>query len=166
MADPAAIVGAIAACGAAGLSGATLWVSSRREERKWLREVVLEALVAFLDASFVRLTQSALEAKRRGDDISDYVTTVLAQREKQIGVLARLRLLAPNQVVAAALDLYEADHDTQDNLIKGTTPPDEAQWRQFENVQNNARTNLINASRHTLGLGDGLPADTYDFNRR
>jgi hypothetical protein len=45
-------IAAIAASVAAALSGATLWITSSRDERRWRRDALVDTLVRLLDASF------------------------------------------------------------------------------------------------------------------
>jgi hypothetical protein len=55
------LVAAAAACVATVLSGATLVVPSRRDERRWRREAIIDTLVIFIVASFVRGARGALD---------------------------------------------------------------------------------------------------------
>ncbi|MGW4531799.1 hypothetical protein ACWEOI_12700 [Nocardia sp. NPDC004340] len=46
----------MAASLAAALSAATLYISGRRENRKWLREALIDAYVEYLDTGVLRAT--------------------------------------------------------------------------------------------------------------
>ncbi len=50
--DIASLVSAVAATTGAVLAGVTVYISGRRDESKWRREVLLETCEAFLNASF------------------------------------------------------------------------------------------------------------------
>jgi len=71
MADTSGLVAATAASVAAALSGATLVIASRRDER-WCRlEAIIDTPVIFLDASFVRGTRGTVAARQQGEDIAE-----------------------------------------------------------------------------------------------
>lgn len=57
------MIGAVAASLAAILAGLTLYVSGRRDNRKWLRDALIDAYVEFLDASFRAPNASGYELR-------------------------------------------------------------------------------------------------------
>jgi hypothetical protein len=102
-----AIAGTIAAC----LAGASLYASGQREEARWVREVLLQALETYLDASF-RVTTAArrIQKSAAGDDIDNLKEQVEANHALQLQVLTRLRLIASKEVVEAAAAIHQQDH--------------------------------------------------------
>jgi hypothetical protein len=131
MADLASIVGAGAAAVAATLAGTNLFLSERREQSKWVREALIEAYVAFLQASFElgKVTRQ-LRSARPADRIAE--VRGLEKRagrlhEQQTEVLTRLRLLALPMIIRAAEDLDENDHAVTD-LALAAVPADETDW--------------------------------------
>ncbi|MCX4093612.1 hypothetical protein [Nocardia sp. alder85J] len=92
-----AILSAVAASMAAVLSSATLYLSGRRDHRRWLREALIEAYVDFLGASFATGGPKARslstddtdpEALARTKNDSDEAHRLQTER------LTRLRLIA------------------------------------------------------------------------
>jgi hypothetical protein len=136
---------------AAVLSGPTLVVTSRRDERRWRREAIIDTLVIFLDASFVRGTRGTVPA-----DIAKRRRASVEAHDRQLDALTRLRLLAPNKVVVAAEQLHQADHEVHDRAF-ADQQLSEHQLTPVREAQARARNNLLDASRTALGLG---PAQT------
>ena len=63
----ASVLSAVAATIAAVCAGGTLYFSGRREQRKWLREALIEAYIDFLEASFAGSPAQALELRAEND---------------------------------------------------------------------------------------------------
>ncbi|MBT2232199.1 hypothetical protein [Nonomuraea sp. NEAU-A123] len=103
----APVLSAIAAACAAVLAGLNLFVTGRREQTKWSREVLVDTLAEFLTASY-RCKDECKQAaamKRAGlsdDDLKSHLDAASAVYDEQKDALTRLRLLAPPSVVKAA----------------------------------------------------------------
>ena len=125
--DIAPLVSAVAATTGAVLAGITVYITGRRDESKWRREVLLETCEAFLNASF--------ETARAGGQLAGFpaprdaatrdepeLRISLAYRAK-MDLMTRLRILADENVVTAAEDLHLADVRFLDAVARWKTPP-------------------------------------------
>ena len=73
MTDPAAVVAAVGAVGAAALSAVTLYLTGKREQKTWRRDAVVEAMVQFMDGSFSRYSERAFDTRRAGESVDRYM---------------------------------------------------------------------------------------------
>lgn len=150
MADPAAVIGAVAAAVAAALSGGTLYLSGRREQKAWRRDAVIEAMIAFLDASYGRYSERAFDAQVAGEDVERYRRRADESLRAQNSALTRLRLLASNDVVAAAELVQQADS----RVTAWFDAPDAARaWDDVNGPRQRARQAFLSAYRDEFGLG-------------
>ena len=96
---------------AAVLSGATLATGPRRERHKWIRESAIEAYSDVIEASLMSgsACRRAREAIGNGQDPSGFRTIVEEAQNIRKNLRSRVRLLAPDDVVAATMALYEID---------------------------------------------------------
>ena len=86
-----------AAALAALLSGISLFLTGRREDKRWKREVLVETMVSFFEASYAYVDRAAFRAAR--DQLNKAVhqrtSTVLGsttkRRDRQIGLDERSR---------------------------------------------------------------------------
>ncbi|MGW7680908.1 hypothetical protein ACWGID_09240 [Kribbella sp. NPDC054772] len=147
------LIAATAACIAAVLSGLSLFVGGRREERRWRREAMTDTLVTFLDASFSGPGQRVYDARSRRDDLSEHRHESELARRTEIDALTRLRLLAPSDVVLAAERLHEAGHQVSSAVFASNGLPSEEEWQQLRLRRRGAREELLDTARKTLGLG-------------
>lgn len=157
VADPAAITSAVLAGTAAVVSGFSFWFVQRREERVWRRDAMIDTLVVFFDSSFAGIGQRALDTRRSGEDMGAYDAKRSSSHRAQIDALTRLRLIAPDAVVAGAERLHEADHGVHDALLLDTEVPTDEKWNELRRVQSEARDQLLNVSRNALDLGKAIP---------
>ncbi|CAM4503569.1 hypothetical protein NONI108955_37265 [Nocardia ninae] len=152
------ILSAIAATLAAILSFGTLYVTGRREHRRWLRDSLVEAYVEYVEASFATRSPRTLEL-RAADDHAGLVEqkeSSDAACRRAMTSLTRLRLIAPREVVAAAEQLHFADVDAMTVAFNGPVPPDET-WHVARRHQQECRDRFIGEVRKSLGVGK--PAD-------
>lgn len=153
----APLIAAVAASMAAAFSLVTLWVSGRREQRKWRRDTLVEALVDFVSGSFAGGGQRVLQARLDGESLEPHRVKTKEAHSRQTEALTRLRLLAPWAVIVAAERLHEADHAVQDRVLGESEVPADAEWTHLRHEQALARTELLNAARRALGERDGPP---------
>jgi hypothetical protein len=158
--DSAAIVGAVAACAAAALSGGTLWITGHREERKWRRDAVVETTCQFLDASYRRIHSSTARAAWRNGDLQADLERKKEAYDAQRSALTRLRLLAPTPVVAEAEKVLVADGAACDAIFGPDSVgsgqkdlPRLEQWERLQEERRIARQGFLDAFRTAAGLG-------------
>ncbi|MGW4533536.1 hypothetical protein ACWEOI_21555 [Nocardia sp. NPDC004340] len=153
------VISAVAASLAATLAGITLYISGRRENRKWLRESLIDAYVDYLDASFRSGGAYARIARVEGHDASLFAelrTRTDVAYDAQGVVLTRLRLIAPRSVVSAAEELHLADYGVRRATFDRPQPPtDDDEWIAARNEQHRSRENFIRVARQSLRLGQG-----------
>ena len=149
-----AILSAVAATLAAVLSCGTLYVTGRREHRRWLRESLVEAYVEYLEASFAGRAARTLEFRLAGSDqgIEELQVNSEAARRRAMASLTRLRLIAPHEVIDAAERLHLADADAMDVAFNGPVPPDPA-WSLARQRQQECRDRFIGEVRKSLRVG-------------
>jgi hypothetical protein len=120
-------VSAVAATTGAVLAGVTVYISGRRDESKWRREVLLETCEAFLNASFETARAGALVAgfSRPRDAVTrDEPDLRLAQAYRaKMDLMTRLRILADEDVVTAAENLHLADMRFLDEVAGWSATP-------------------------------------------
>jgi hypothetical protein len=151
----ASVLSAAAATAAALLSGLNLVVSGRREDRKWARDAAVEALVAFLDASFIIGASCRKVVKLRdhggeSDEIEELREQVTAAHEVQMRNLTRLRVLSTGEVVAAAYELHEVADEVIDLSLDGA----DGDLGGAQERMSQARARMVSASREALNLRD------------
>jgi hypothetical protein len=78
MTEFATALSAVGATLAALFAGLTLYLAGRREHQRWLRDVLIDAYVAYLGSSFQNMARSARNARLAGKEISEL--SVLRQR--------------------------------------------------------------------------------------
>ncbi|WP_280314233.1 hypothetical protein [Nocardia abscessus] len=154
MAQLPSILSAIAATLAAVLSCGTLYVTGRREHRRWLRDSLVEAYVEYVEASFAGRPARTLELRAAEDDdgVIEQKEKSDEARERAMVSLTRLRLIAPREVVAAAEKLHFADVDAMAVAFNGPVPPDDT-WRAARQHQRECRDRFIGEVRKSLGVG-------------
>lgn len=152
------VISAVAASLAAVLAGLTLYVTGRREDRKWLREVLIDAYVEYLDASF-----GCRGAYARISRVDGYDPNVFAEMHaeteaaynRQGVVLTKLRLMAPKRVVQAAEGLHRADYAVMIATFGRQQPPtDDDVWSAARDDQHRTRERFLETTRRSLGLGE------------
>ena len=116
MSNTASIVAAAAAFLAAGLSGLGLIVGSRREDRQWARQVLLDAYVDFVEldmrgcsiARDLLRARSGMAKKSRGREASE--TGMWEAHNRCQEIMTRVRLLggqATNDAMYAAHGVFD-----------------------------------------------------------
>ncbi|MGW5106124.1 hypothetical protein [Nocardia sp. NPDC004123] len=151
------VISAVAASLAAAFAGMTLYISGRRENRKWLREALIDAYVEYLDASFASRGAYARIARVEGYDAS-VCTEMQARTDEaycaQAVVLTRLRLIAPRKVVSAADAIHLADGAVMRTTFERERPPiDDDEWAAARDKQHLAQEHFIRVTRQSLRLG-------------
>ncbi|MFD6393059.1 hypothetical protein ACWF9G_02465 [Nocardia sp. NPDC055029] len=148
------ILSAVAATLAAVLSFGTLYVTGRREHRRWFRESLVDAYVEYLEASFSGSAARTLELRAVGDaaGVVDQKEKAEEGRSRAMASLSRLRLIAPREVVVAAEKLHLADMDVMAAAFNGSVPPDDT-WRAARQRQQQHRDRFIGEVRKSLGVG-------------
>jgi len=83
VADVTSVLGAGAAAVAAVLAGANFLQAERREKRRWVHEALVEAYVAFLDASFdlEKVARRMVEA-RKGPSTGQEQAAAVAEADR------------------------------------------------------------------------------------
>ena len=153
------ITGAVTAAAAglaAVLAAVNLYVSGRRELRKWTREALVEALVVFLDASFRQTgVCRALPPSTPAPDAEQRRLQAAAVEAHDIetDTLTRLRLLAPSRVVKAAEALHQAEHEMVDAFF-AESPMRTEDIDDALAPARRAREQFLQSARSALQLGD------------
>lgn len=127
-----------------------LFLAGRREDKRWKREVLVETMVSFFDASFAYVDRAAFRAARDGQDLDWYKDRALDAHATQLRALTRLRFLARRRVLKRAFELHDVEDDLFVHVFK--EKPNEQRFEELETERSEARTKLYNASRRNLGL--------------
>jgi hypothetical protein len=157
--DVVSVLSAATATIAAILAGLNLYLTGRREESRWVRDVLLEALEVFLGASFEGASAARqLNRDVPQEEISELELTIKRNHDLQMRTLTRLRVLASRETVHAASELHRSDHEFIDFLLnhRGVDPPTE----QLETARARAharREEFVRAARRQLQV-DGPTA--------
>lgn len=165
MAGLAAILAAVAASIGAGLTALNLYVTGRRDTKKWVREALIESYVSYLNASFEQSSASRrLISARRSrvfeKELQALVVRIEAGRRTQNDVLTRLRLLATAEVVAAAEELLLANRAAAEVALDLTRIPSVEAWDAPRELLKIARERLVDAARRSIHLPLGKPIDS------
>jgi len=159
-----AVAGAVTALIAAVFSGLNLYLTGRRETRRWLRESLLDTVVEFLDSSFSQPGREIWE-KLSEDAESPHVAALLEQSRsnhfRQNNALTRIRLLAPRELVRSAESLHRADDRILDAVVGVESLPSTSEVVEMRNEQRVARERLITEARKPLGLGPSAPIEQH-----
>jgi hypothetical protein len=163
--DLASIVSAGTAALAAGFGGANLYVSGRRDHRRWAREALVDLFVSYLDASFSiehafvppspsHLHQGELETAEQR------LSIVRQAHDLQMNALTKLRILTSKRVIELAVALHEAGHRVTDLHLavpaESSSDIDAAHddlWA--------ARDAFVSSCQRALGLRGPLPAAVH-----
>jgi hypothetical protein len=152
------VVGALtagAAVLAAALAGINLYITGRRELHKWTRDALVEALVVFLDSSIKQggLCMAAVSWDSLPEVERDRIRRdIITMHDLQTETLARLRLLAPSRVVAAAQALHQVGHELMSACLP--IPSRTAEVNAIALALQHARQQFLESARSTLRLAD------------
>jgi hypothetical protein len=144
---------ALAAILAVAVSVTTYAITNKRDEKRWRRDSLLDAMAGFLDGSFQRYSLRAFNLKREGGDTSKYDERSLAGRHQQNSALTRLRLLAPSEIVEAAELVRAADDEVAEWFTSDLAESLPSTWSSLNDRRQAARTRMLSAYRHAFGLG-------------
>lgn len=168
-ANTSAVIAAVAASVAAVFSGASLYVTWLREERKWRRDVLLGAHQRYIELSFARSFKAVLAARsRRSADVSRL--TELTDEEWELhdeydSILARIRLLADARTIAAAEQLHDSDQKLVKLSLRSSARMSDADLTVFEQQRQSNRRDkklMLQAARRGLKIRGGSPiSDLY-----
>jgi hypothetical protein len=145
------------AASAAASAGINLFVSVRSEHRKWAREALIEAFIAYKSTSLQsdRACRMATEMRNKGatderlDDLRQRTQTACDAQDQ---VLTRLRLLSTASVAQAAVDVHDLDHELVNLSFTAIDPPADLALDEVRQRLRVARDRLIAAGRSSLYL--------------
>jgi len=170
MNDAAGVFAAAAALLAAALSGITLYVTGKRDERRWRREQLVDAYQELLDISFRRSRLAVEAVLMRQHHISVNLDKLREEEERlhsqHNGLLTRIRLLGPQETVRAAQNLHNGDHSLVDAALADDGPLSDREFQSFESArQLNLRMKqaMFDAARRTIGLGSAAEIEARDW---
>jgi hypothetical protein len=147
----------VAASAAAVLSAVSLLLSGRREDKRWKREVLEEAMVSLFDSSFNSPLTAAIAAREAGQDTEWHKARALDAHAVQMQALTRLRFLATPKVVDYAFQLHDVEDQLYEAAFREKGRFSAAQLQNLKDRRWSLRTELFNASRCNLGLRRSLP---------
>jgi hypothetical protein len=161
------LITAIAAIAAAAFSGLNLTVTGRREEVKWRREALTEALQTYGHLSFAMTSAAhrAMQLRMVGadeDTLRDLWRDEGGLHDRNNDQLTRIRLLASMKIVRAAEDLHVSDHAVAEIAQASSGRPSEDELARFEAARDRNRQTkqlFLDAARHGLGLEVGTKLD-------
>jgi hypothetical protein len=164
------ILSALAAISAAVLAGLNLYFSGRREHNKWTREVLVDVLVSFLNASFDSAKFcNRLADMRRSDDgpysLADIQSGITAAHDEQTSMLTKMRLLATPRVVDAAMRLHLANHSYVDFVEAAGPAPDQETQAAAGEVVWEARRAFLTVAKVEIGLRRDVSSVTHAMTR-
>jgi hypothetical protein len=139
-----------AAALAALLSGTSLFLTGRREDKRWKREVLRETMESLFDSSFNSHVETALADPPSLQDLDWYKDRALDAHAVQMDALTRLRFLAKPKVLRSAFDLHTIEDKLYSAVFHKNVSP--ADLVLLKACHQEARTNLFNACRRDLGL--------------
>jgi hypothetical protein len=147
---------------ALGISIISVWIAGRREQRKFLRDTNLAVLIDFLQASFDGSIQLAWNHRNSTNPSSDYLTALRQQWEtatsSKLRALTKLRLTAPDEVIAAAYALHEYEQKFHGIVLDESKPNiKETEYRTRKNEQNALRDALVDSARESLHVPKSQP---------
>jgi hypothetical protein len=147
------VLSAVAAAIAAILAGLNLYVSGRREHRKWIRDALIDAYVEYLGASFrgggTGVLRRAFDRRLSAEEMENARLKLDESRTLQNQNLTRLRLIAPKDVVKAAEALHNADLKVWDAAFASLDPPSDTEWGRMRDAQRDARHRFIDEARRS-----------------
>jgi hypothetical protein len=140
----------------------SLWIAGRREQRKFLRDTNLAVLIDFLQASFDGSIQLAWNHRNDANPSSEYLAKLRQQWETAVSnklrALTKLRLTAPDEVVAAAYALHEYEHKFHAIVLDESKPNlDENEYKTRKIEQNDLRDAVVTAARKSLNVPKSQP---------
>lgn len=147
---------------ALAVSAISLWIAGRREQRKFLRDTNLAVLIDFLQASFDGSIQLAWNHRNNTNQNPDYLTKLRQQWDAAVSnklrALTKLRLTAPDEVIAAAYALQEYEQNFHGIVLDESKQNiDENEYRTRKTEQNDLRDALVTAARKTLHVPKSQP---------
>ena len=168
--DYATLLSATAASLAAGLAGLNLYISGRREDARWRREVLLGAYESYLGASFEVTRVAKYLGGHRGKDFplspEEIERRLHLANETKLDTLTRLRLLADERVIEAAAGVHLSDIEFH-QLMLSDPKPDRGQYMSALYRCYERRTGFLLAARKSLKVsGTVAPLDNASHDLR
>jgi hypothetical protein len=108
----------------------SLLLTGRREDRRWKREVLEEAMVSLFDASFGCVDGAAFDAAKDGKELREYKDRALDAHGAQLEALTRLRFLATPQVLKIGIRLHDIEDQLYSIVVK--EPLESVEWPKLE----------------------------------
>lgn len=147
---------------ALAVSAISLWIAGRREQRKFLRDTNLAVLIDFLQASFDGSIQLAWSHRNGAIPNPDYLAKLRQQWETaastKLRALTKLRLTAPEEVIAAARALHEHEQKFHKIVLDESEPNiDKTEYSSLKIEQNDLRDALVTAARKSLHVPRSQP---------
>lgn len=145
------------------ISLVTYVVTNRRDNKKWQRDQLLEAMGMFLDGSFARYGAKAFAERhaqltssklRDPKALTKYEQRATDGLRAQNAALTRLRLLAPVEVIAKAEDLMVADEQVA-RWFNTSNPTKSIAWDELNSNRQEYRAQFIDSYRKQYRLGPG-----------
>lgn len=140
----------------------SLWVAQRQVQQKFLRDTNLAVLIDFLQGSFDGSIQLAWNHRNNTNPNPDYLTKLGQQWEtaasNKLRALTKLRLTAPDEVIAAAHALHEYEQEFHGIVLDESNPNiDEDEYRTRKIKQNSLRDALVTEARRSLRVPKSQP---------
>ncbi|MEU8613485.1 hypothetical protein AB0C29_36420 [Actinoplanes sp. NPDC048791] len=166
MTNPTATFSAFAASIAAVLAALNLYLSGRREQHRWARDVLVDVFVTFLNADFASAGAcNRLADLRRSGVGPDQDTTVRDDihraHDEQTEMLTKMRLLTTPAVVEAAMGLHVAGHAYVAFVEEAEPAPEPKAQRVAGQEVWQARRTFLAAAKAEIGLKTGVSAVSH-----
>jgi hypothetical protein len=162
----AAFFGAAAAFAAALFSGVSLYLTGKREERRWRRDALFSIYQRFMHLSFERSLKAVLGIKvRRGTPpfhLKALVDDEWLLHQEYDGLLTSLRLLGVSEMVHAAEVLHKRDQELVVLALRSEEVVTDIDFETFERKREEnrqAKQSMLDAARASLGLDAAAPID-------
>ena len=168
----AAFFGAAAAFAAALFSGVSLYLTGKREERRWRRDALFKIYQRFIELSFERSLKAVLGIKvRRGTppfDLEELADEEWLLHQEYDGLLTSLRLLGVSEMVHAAETLHKRDQELVVLALRSEEAVTDIDFETFERKREEnrqAKQSMLDAARASLALDAAAPIDDIFWGR-
>ncbi len=168
--NPASLLSAVSATIAAILVAVNLYVSGRREHNRWVRDVLVDVFVTFLNAGFDGngACSRLIEARRLGaeEKVLTHRDSIAAAHKTETEMLTKMRLLTSPAVIEAAMRLHVATHDYVDLVDGKSSDPSREEQGETQARVWHVRRSFLAVAKTAIGLKSTVSAVMHEVPER